>query len=96
LTPWRFLLSGSLLAAFAVQPALAGQGGSVIEVVTFRLETGIAAADFAPIDKAVEREHVAKQPGLVSRAPPTGRRRAAAAAYFAGCQRSAATSNILS
>lgn len=67
MTPWKFLLGSALFATFAVQPALAGQGSSVIEVVTFKLKTGVAAAEFAPIDKAVEREHVARQPGFVSR-----------------------------
>lgn len=67
MNPWKFLLSSVLSATFAVQPALAGQGGKVIEVVTFKLKAGVAAAEFAPIDKAVEREHVAKQPGFVSR-----------------------------
>jgi hypothetical protein len=70
MNPWKFLLSGALSAAFAVQPALAAlaaQGGNVIEVVTFKLKAGVSAAEFAPIDKAVERRHVAKQPGFVSR-----------------------------
>ena len=65
---WKLLLSSALWAAFAVQPALAaGPRGDVIEVVTFKLKTGVSAAEFAPIDKAVEREHVARQPGFVSR-----------------------------
>lgn len=65
---WKFLLGSALSASFAVQPALAaGPGGKVVEVVTFKLKAGVAPAEFAPIDKAVEREHVAKQPGFVSR-----------------------------
>jgi hypothetical protein len=67
MNPWKFLLSGALSAAFAVQPALAARGGSVIEVVTFKLRAGVSAAEFAPIDKAVERGHIARQPGFVSR-----------------------------
>ena len=67
MSPWKFLLCGALWATFAVQPALAGQGGKVVEVVTFKLKAGVAAAEFAPIDEAVGREHVAKQPGFVSR-----------------------------
>lgn len=67
MNPWKFLLSSALSVTFMVQPALAGQGRNVIEVVTFKLKTGVSAAEFAPIDKAVEREHVAKQPGFVSR-----------------------------
>ena len=65
---WKFLLGSAMSATFAIQPALAGgQGREVIEVVTFKLRTGVSAAEFAPIDKAVEREHVARQPGFVSR-----------------------------
>jgi heme-degrading monooxygenase HmoA len=67
MNPWKFLLSGVMLTAFAVQPALAGQGGNVIEVVTLKLKAGVSAAEFAPADKAVEREHVSKQPGFISR-----------------------------
>lgn len=68
MSPWKFLLSSALSATFAVQPALAaGQSSSVIEIVTFKLKAGVAASEFAPIDKAVEREHVAQQPGFVSR-----------------------------
>lgn len=66
---WRLPLLGGLMAGiFAIQPAWAGNvGGSVIEVVTFRLKPGVTPTEFAPIDKAVEREHVSKQPGFVSR-----------------------------
>jgi hypothetical protein len=41
--------------------------GNVIEVVTFKLKAGVTPAGFAPIDKAIELEHVARQPGFVSR-----------------------------
>ena len=67
MSPWKFVLYGALPATFAVQPALCGLAGQVVEVVTLKLRAGVAAAEFAPIDKAVEREHVAKQPGFVSR-----------------------------
>lgn len=68
MSPWKFLLSSVLSATFAIQPALAaGQGGTAIEIVTFKLKAGIAATEFAPIGKAAEREHVARQPGFVSR-----------------------------
>lgn len=67
MTCWNLLTSGLLAAAFTVQPALAGQAGNVIEVVTLKLKAGVSPAEFAPIDKAVERDHVAKQLGFVSR-----------------------------
>lgn len=39
---------------------------------TFAVKAGVTAAEFAPIDKAVEREHVAKQLGFVSRVSAHG------------------------
>ncbi|MBI3369439.1 MAG: hypothetical protein HY021_13640 [Burkholderiales bacterium] len=65
---WKILLGGVLSATLAVQPGLAaGQRGEVVEVVTFKLKAGVSPAEFAPIDQAVEREHVARQPGFMSR-----------------------------
>lgn len=65
---FRKLWWGSALSlTFAVQPALAAQSAKVIEVVTFKLKAGVSSAEFAPIDKAVERDHVSKQPGFVAR-----------------------------
>ena len=65
--PWKFLLGSALFATFAVEPALAGQAGNVIEIVTFQLKPGVSPAEFAPVDKAVGRDHVARQPGFISR-----------------------------
>ncbi len=44
----------------------------VIEVVTLSLKDGVSHAEFAPIDKAVEVEHVSKQPGFISRESAAG------------------------
>jgi heme-degrading monooxygenase HmoA len=66
MTPWKLLLSSAMSTLFAVQPAQAG-ASDVVEVVTFKLKAGVTAAQFARIDKAVEREHVAKQPGFIAR-----------------------------
>lgn len=44
----------------------------VIEVVTFQLKPGVSYQEFAPIDKAVEVEHVSKQPGFISRESAIG------------------------
>ncbi len=46
--------------------------GAVIEVVTFKLKAGVSYAKFAPIDKAVEDQHVSKQPGFLSRQSAAG------------------------
>ncbi|MFW5331974.1 antibiotic biosynthesis monooxygenase family protein [Hydrogenophaga sp. ZJX-1] len=68
MNPLKFLPGNALLTSFAVPPDLAtGHGGQVIEVVTFQLKPGVSVAEFAPIDLVVERDHVAKQPGFVSR-----------------------------
>lgn len=39
----------------------------VIEVVTLTIRDGVSADHFAALDKAVEREHVALQPGFIAR-----------------------------
>ena len=44
----------------------------VIEIVTLTIRDGISVDHFAALDKAVEREHVALQPGFVSRESATG------------------------
>ena len=70
---WKFVLGGVLTAMFSIQPAAAGGGASdVIEIVTFKLRPGVSAAEFRPVDKAVEQEHVSKQPGFVSRESASG------------------------
>lgn len=44
----------------------------VIEIATFTLKDGVSYEDFAPIDKAVEMEHVSKQAGFISRESAKG------------------------
>ncbi|AWB56908.1 hypothetical protein [Colwellia sp. Arc7-D] len=39
----------------------------VIEIATFTLNKGVSNQEFSTIDKAVETEHVMKQPGFISR-----------------------------
>ena len=39
----------------------------VIEVVRFKLAAGVSAQDFLALDRAVEVQHVAKQPGFLRR-----------------------------
>lgn len=39
----------------------------VIEVVRFKLATGVSPQDFLLLDRAVEHQHVAKQPGFLRR-----------------------------
>ncbi len=44
----------------------------IIEIATFKLAPGVAAADFKPLDRAVEIEHVRRQPGFLSRESAAG------------------------
>ncbi len=46
--------------------------GAVIETVTFKLKDGVSFAKFGPIDKAVEVQHVSKQPGFLARQSAAG------------------------
>ncbi|WP_017220752.1 antibiotic biosynthesis monooxygenase family protein [Moritella dasanensis] len=45
---------------------------AVIEIVTLKLNEGVSYTEFAAIDKAVEDQHVAKQPGFISRESAAG------------------------
>lgn len=48
------------------------KSGLVVEIVTFRLKQGVTVDEFRPLDKAVEVQHVAKQPGFISRESAAG------------------------
>ena len=39
----------------------------IIEIVTFQLNPDVTVAEFHKLDKKVEVEHVAKQPGFIAR-----------------------------
>ena len=60
-------------ALFALHGVTHAQNGVdmpvVIEIVTFKLGPGTGAAAFQPLDRAVEVQHVSKQPGFISRVP---------------------------
>ncbi|WP_019616106.1 hypothetical protein [Psychromonas ossibalaenae] len=55
----------TLSSAFASDTA-------VIEIVTLKLKQGVSYSEFAPIDKAIEEQHVAKQSGFISRESAAG------------------------
>ncbi|WP_263359669.1 antibiotic biosynthesis monooxygenase family protein [Acidicapsa ligni] len=65
----RVLIMG---AVFFMMTAVAHAASEVIEVVTFKLKPGVSAQEFTNMDKAVGREHVAKQPGFISRESASG------------------------
>ena len=58
-------------ALFAFHGVAHAQKGAdmpaVIEIVKFKLAPGITATAFQPVDRAVEVQHVSKQPGFISR-----------------------------
>jgi hypothetical protein len=64
------IATAASLIALPVVAALADP--QVVEVVTLKLKNGVSYADFAPIDKAVETQHVSKQPGFISRESAAG------------------------
>lgn len=43
------------------------QNAGVVEIVTMNLAEGVTPQEFEPVDKAIEDEHVSKQPGFISR-----------------------------
>ena len=45
---------------------------TVVEIVTFKLMEGVSVEAFRPLDEAVELQHVAKQPGFISRESAAG------------------------
>lgn len=44
----------------------------VVEIVTFNLKDSVTAEAFAALDRAVEEQHVTKQPGFVARHAAAG------------------------
>lgn len=69
----------ALMALIALSTLLAGQAqaaditdAGVVEIVTFTLKDGVTAEDFAVLDRAVEDQHVSKQPGFVARHAAAG------------------------
>jgi hypothetical protein len=76
----KFTLSFLLMAFLSLtaivlptQQARAGEKTPVIEVVTLKLKPGVSAADFKPVDRAVENEYVSKQAGFLSRESAPGK-----------------------
>jgi hypothetical protein len=60
------------VAAAAIALPRLAVASDVVEVVTLKLKPGVNYADFAPIDKAVETQHVSKQPGFIARESAAG------------------------
>ncbi len=44
----------------------------VIEIVKFKISEGVSFDQFAPLDRAVELQHVSQQPGFVARQAAKG------------------------
>ncbi|MEM7306156.1 MAG: antibiotic biosynthesis monooxygenase [Planctomycetota bacterium] len=69
-----FALLSAALAAVLYGCAAAPHAGSgaVIEIATFQLEPGVTEDEFRSVDRAVELEHVARQPGFLARESAAG------------------------
>src|SRR5271169_5624596 len=66
-----FLIAAAIsLAGMPLVSASAEE--QVVEIVTLKLKSGVTYAEFAPADKAVETQHVSKQPGFISRESAAG------------------------
>lgn len=63
----RSILFAGLILFSSMTGVAMAQDKSVLEIVTMNLKDGISADDFAAVDKAIEEQHVSKQPGFVSR-----------------------------
>jgi heme-degrading monooxygenase HmoA len=72
----KFFFAGVLASAMFAVPVLTSAGSTkadaVIEVATFQLKQGVTPAEFAVVDKAMEREYIARQPGFLSRETAAG------------------------
>lgn len=53
--------------------AAAGKAPAVIEVVTLKIKPGTSVETFRAADRDVERQHVARQPGFISRESAAGK-----------------------
>ena len=100
-------ISAGLLAIQAEGAAAAGASAKVVEMVTFKLKPGVTAAEFRTVDKEVEKQHVSRQPGFVSRESVAGedgewlvivhwRSRKDADASMASFERAPAAANFMS
>ena len=52
--------------------AAAGASAKVIDVVTFILKSGVTPTEFRAVDTSIERQHVSRQPGFMSRESAAG------------------------
>lgn len=58
----------SILVLFSAMTGVSmAEDKGVVEIVTMNLKDGVSAEAFAAVDKAIEDQHVSKQPGFVSR-----------------------------
>ncbi|MBX5204034.1 hypothetical protein HJB81_21960 [Rhizobium sp. NZLR1] len=62
----------TVLIAAAMLAGVSAARAEVVEVVTFNLKPGVTEKEFAPLDKAVGKDHVSRQPGFISRESASG------------------------
>lgn len=66
----NFLKTTAIAASFFAATLAQAE---VVEIASFNLKDGVTYEQFAPIDKAVERSHVIKQTGFLSRETARGK-----------------------
>lgn len=66
------VIASTLFAVSGQASAGSAKADAVIEVATFQLKQGVTPAEFAVVDKAMERDYIAKQPGFLSREAAAG------------------------
>ncbi|WP_197421583.1 antibiotic biosynthesis monooxygenase family protein [Sphingobium sp. CCH11-B1] len=69
------VIAVAALGAFMASSCTKEPQSHVIEVVTLKIRPGVSVSEFTDIDKAVEQEHVSRQPGFISRESAPGRDR---------------------
>ena len=60
------VIASTMFAVSGLESTGPAKDDAVIEVATFQLKRGVTPAEFVVVDKAMERDYIAKQPGFMS------------------------------
>lgn len=63
----KSVLLASVILFSSMAGAVMAQDKGVVEIVTMNLRDDVSVEAFAAVDRAVEDQHVSKQPGFISR-----------------------------
>jgi hypothetical protein len=62
-----FFIMAAFAALFSVSPTQARQPSAIVEVVTFRLKSGVTIEQFTNADRVIERRVVGRRAGFLKR-----------------------------